>query len=41
MVTLHRWLNGHEFGWTLGVGNGQGSLVCCSPWDRKELDMTE
>ena len=25
----------------LGVGNGQGSLVCCSPWGRKELDMTE
>ena len=25
----------------LGVGNGQGSLVCCSPWGHKELDMTE
>ena len=31
-------LNGHEFEQTLGDGEGQGSLVCCSPWDRKELD---
>jgi len=30
-----------EFEWTLGVGDGQGSLVCCSPWGHKELDMTE
>ena len=29
------------FGWTLGVGDGQGSLACCSPWGRKESDMTE
>ena len=36
----HR-LNGHEFEWTLGVGDGQGGLVCCSPWGRKESDMTE
>ena len=37
----HHRLNGHEFGWTPGVGNGQGSLACCSSWGRKELDMTE
>ena len=41
MVGWHHWLNGHEFGWTPGVGNGQGSLACCSPWGCKELDMTE
>ena len=29
------------FEWTLGVGDRQGGLACCSPWDRKELDMTE
>ena len=33
--------NGHEFEQALGVGDGQVSLVCCSPWDHKELDMTE
>ena len=32
---------GQEFEQALGVGDGQGSLVCCSPWDYKELDMTE
>ena len=37
---LHR-LNGHEFGQTLGDGEGQRSLECCSPWGRKELDVTE
>ena len=31
----------HEFEQTPGAGEGQGSLKCCSPWDRKELDMTE
>ena len=41
MVGWHYWLNAHEFGWTLGVGEGQGSLMCCSPWDRKELDTSE
>ena len=41
MVGWHHWLNGHEFEQALGVGDGQGSLVCCSPWSRKELDMTE
>ena len=34
-------LNGHGFGWTAGVGDGQGSLVCCSSWGRKESDTTE
>ena len=37
---LHR-LNGHEFGQTLGVGDGQRGLACCGPWDHKESDMTE
>ena len=41
MVGWHHWLNGHGFGWTLGVGDGQGSLVCCSAWGHNELDMTE
>ena len=42
-----RWLDGitysigHEFGWTLGVGDGQRGLACCSPWDHKESEMTE
>ena len=34
-------LDGHEFEQAPGVGDGQGSLVCCSPWGRKESDMTE
>ena len=41
MVEWHHWLNGHEFGQTLGVGDGRGGLSCCSPWGRKESDMTE
>ena len=41
MVGWRHWLEGHEFGWTPGVGDGQGGLACCSPWGRKELDMTE
>ena len=41
MAGWHHRLNGHEFESTLGVGNGQGSLVCCSPWGDKESDMTE
>ena len=41
MVGWHHRLNGHEFEWTLGVGDGQGGLVCCSPWGRKESDTTE
>ena len=41
IVGWHHWLNGQEFEQAPGVGDGQGSLVCCSPWDCKELDMTE
>ena len=41
IVGWHHWLNGHEFEQTLGDGDGQGSLVCCSPWGHKESDMTE
>ena len=41
MVGWHHWLNGHGFGRTPGVGDGQGGLACCSSWDRKELDTTE
>ena len=37
----HHRLNGHGFWWTLGVGDGQGGLVCCGSWGRKELDTTE
>ena len=40
MVRWHHWLNGHEFEQAPGDTKGQGSLVCCSPWDRKELDTT-
>ena len=38
MVGWHPRLNGHEFGQTLGDSDGQGSLVGCSPWGRKESD---
>ena len=41
MVGWHHWLNGHEFEQAPGVVDGQGSLLCCSPWGRKELDTTE
>ena len=41
MVGWHHCLNGHAFEQALGVGDGQGSLACCSPWGRKELEMTE
>ena len=37
----HHQLNGHEFEQAPEVGDGQGSLECCSPWGRKELNMTE
>ena len=40
MVGCHHWLNGHEFGHTLGDTVGQGSLVCCASWGHKESDMT-
>ena len=41
MVGWHHRLNGHEFEQALGVGDGQGSLACCSPWGHKESDRTE
>ena len=41
MVGWHHWLNGRESEKTPGDSEGQGSLACCSPWDCKELDMTE
>ena len=41
MAAWHHRLNGHEFGWTPGVGDGQGGLVCCDSWGRKESDTTE
>ena len=41
MVGWHLQLNGHEFAKALGVGDGQGSLVCCSSWGCKESDTTE
>ena len=41
MVGWNHQLNGHEFEQTLGVGEGQGSLMCCSPWGCKESDTTE
>ena len=41
MVGWHYHLNGHEFEQALGVGDGQGSLVCCSPWGHKESDTNE
>ena len=51
MVGWHHWLNGYGFGWTPGVGDGQGSLACCGDgqeglaccgsWGHKESDMTE
>ena len=41
MVGWHYQLDGHKFEKALGVGDGQGSPVCCSPWGRKESDRTE
>ena len=41
MVGWHHGLNRHEFKHALRVGDRQGGLACCSPWDHKELDMTE
>ena len=41
MVGWHHWFDVHEFQQALGVGDGQGSLECCSPWGCKESDMTE
>ena len=41
MAEWHHWLDGHESEWTSGVGDGQGGLVCCNSWGRKESDTTE
>ena len=41
MVGWHHRLNGNGFEWTLGVGDGQGGLVCCGSWGHKESDMTD
>ena len=41
MVGRHHRLNGHEFEYALGDGDGQGSLANCSPWGRVESDTTE
>ena len=41
MAGWHHWLDAHECGWTPGVGDAQGGLVCCDSWGHKELDTTE
>ena len=41
MVGWHHQLNGHGFGWTPGVGDGQGGLACCGSRGRRESDTTE
>ena len=41
MVGRHHWLDGHEFEQAPGVGDGQGTLACCSPWGHKESDTKE
>ena len=41
MAGWHHLFNAHEFGWTLGVGDGQEGLACCDSWGRKESDTTE
>ena len=41
MVGWHQRIDGHESEQASGVGDGQGSLACCSPWGRKVSDMTE
>ena len=41
MVGWRHQLDGHDFGQALGVGDGQGSLACCSPWGCRKLDRTE
>ena len=41
MAGWHHWLDGREYGWTPGVGDGQGGLASCDSWSHKESDMTE
>ena len=41
MARWHHWLDGHGFGWTPGVGDGQGGLVCCNSWGHKKLEMAQ
>ena len=41
MAGWHHWLDGHEFEWTPGVGDGQGGLVYCDSWGHRESDTTE
>ena len=41
MLGQHQQLNGHEFEQPLEDGEGQGNLVCCSPWGHRESDMNE
>ena len=41
MFGWHHQPDGHGFGWTPGVGDGQGGLACCGSWGHKGLDMTE
>ena len=41
MAGWHHLLDGHDFEWTPGVGDGQGGLACCNSWGRKESDTTE
>ena len=41
MAGWHHWLNGHGFGWTPGVSDGQGGLACFGSWGHKESDSTE
>ena len=41
MAGWHHWLDGHESGWTPGVGDGQEGLACCDSWGRKESDTTQ
>ena len=40
VVGMHHQCNGHEFEQTLGDGEGEGSLACCSSWNDRELDTT-
>ena len=41
MVGWHHQLDGHGFGWTVAIGDGQGGLACCGSWRHKESDTTE